>query len=597
MLLHTAVAQFRPTKGDPGESFARIGALVRDAVSGASGQPPADLVVFPETAATGYFLEGGVAEHALTTDEMLARLADAVNLAAAGAEVADVVIGFYERDGDRLYNSSLYAELRPGTCRAVHVHRKVFLPTYGVFQEERFVDPGDGIVAFDTRWGRAALLVCEDLWHAIASTIASLEGADLLIVSSASPARGAEPGIGAPGNVARWEKLARSVAEEHALPVVVSQLVGFEGGKGFAGGSLVAGADGSLVHRAPLWDESMRVVPLELADRSAARAGTFVLADLEKRLTGLVAHRRTASEGAAREATAHPLELIERGRAIEASHADDAQDPGRLAIDTALVEDWLVRFLRDEMVRRRGFEHAVVGLSGGVDSAVAAALCARALGPENVHACLMPYASSSPQSAEHAALVVEALGIDARTIDITGAVDAYLAHEPDADPTRRGNVMARNRMIVLFDQAAKLRALPVGTGNKSERLLGYFTWHADDSPPINPIGDLFKTQVWALARHLDLPAEVVEKPATADLVAGQTDEGDLGVSYAIADLILSHLVEGRSARWLVEAGFDPAHVATVTARLQGTHWKRHLPTVAMLSSTTIGEWYLRPVDY
>ena len=152
-------------------------------------------------------------------------------------------------------------------------------------------------------------------------------------------------------------------------------------------------------------------------------------------------------------------------------------------------------------------------------------------------------------------------------------------------------------MIVLFDQAAKLGALPVGTGNKSERLLGYFTWHADDSPPINPLGDLFKTQVWALARHLGLPDAVIDKPASADLVVGQTDEDDLGVAYTEADLILLQLIEGRTPEWLTMAGFAPGSVATVRNRLESTHWKRNLPTVAMLSSTAIGEWYLRPVDY
>ncbi|HSM08996.1 MAG TPA: NAD+ synthase [Gemmatimonadota bacterium] len=269
-----------------------------------------------------------------------------------------------------------------------------------------------------------------------------------------------------------------------------------------------------------------------------------------------------------------------------------------LDIDVALVEEWLVRFLRDEMARRRGFEQAVVGMSGGVDSSVTAALCARAFGPGNVHGFLMPYATSSPDSAEHARLVAEQLGVDTREIEITAAVDGYLEqHEADADATRRGNVMARVRMIVLFDQAARLGALPVGTGNKSERLLGYFTWHADDSPPINPLGDLFKTQVWALARHLGLPEVVIDKPATADLVRGQTDESDLGVSYREADLILLHLVEGRPPEWLEATGFDPDNIRTVRRRLASTHWKRNLPTVAMLSSTTIGEWYLRPVDY
>ena len=156
----------------------------------------------------------------------------------------------------------------------------------------------------------------------------------------------------------------------------------------------------------------------------------------------------------------------------------------------------------------------------------------------------MPYRTSSPDSLAHAQMVIDALGIDSRTLDISDAVDGYLAQEPDADAARRGNVMARMRMIALFDLSAKHHALPLGTGNKSERLLGYFTWHADDSPPVNPIGDLFKTQLWALARHLGVPKEIIEKPASADLVSGQTDEGDFGISYAKADVILNWLLNG-----------------------------------------------------
>jgi NAD+ synthase len=152
-------------------------------------------------------------------------------------------------------------------------------------------------------------------------------------------------------------------------------------------------------------------------------------------------------------------------------------------------------------------------------------------------------------------------------------------------------------MIVLFDQSAKYRALPVGTGNKTERLLGYFTWHADDSPPINALGDLFKTQVWQLARFLGVPDVIVSKPASADLIEGQTDERDFGISYAEADDILNWLVSGYSPTVLVARGFDPAKVELVRKRLAGTHWKRKLPTVAMVSATGIGEAYLRPVDY
>lgn len=210
----------------------------------------------------------------------------------------------------------------------------------------------------------------------------------------------------------------------------------------------------------------------------------------------------------------------------------------------------------------------------------------------------MPYASSSIESLEHANLVVETLGIQMETIDITAAVEGYataVGAKPDA--TRLGNVMARVRMITLFDLSAAYRALPLGTGNKTERLLGYFTWHADDSPPVNPLGDLFKTQVWALARHMGVPEEIVAKPATADLIVGQTDESDLGISYPRADLILSHLLRGFSPGEVARMGFEANEIDVVRQRLESTHWKRRLPTVAMVSQTAIGEYYLRPVDY
>ena len=265
-------------------------------------------------------------------------------------------------------------------------------------------------------------------------------------------------------------------------------------------------------------------------------------------------------------------------RIVEAPlRADD-----ELAIDPALVERWLVNFLRDELVRARGIGKAVVGVSGGVDSAVVAFLCARALGPGNVLGVRMPYATSSPESAKHGKLVIEMTGISERTVDITPAVDGYLKEEP---------------MIVLFDQSAKIGGLPIGTGNKSERMFGYFTWHGDDSPPINPIGDLFKTQVWMLARHLGVPKQIVEKPATADLIRGQTDEDDLGITYERADRILHRLLQGYDPEDIVAQGFTQKEVQLVKRRVDATHWKRHLATTAMTSSTAINEFYLRPVDY
>jgi NAD+ synthase len=275
----------------------------------------------------------------------------------------------------------------------------------------------------------------------------------------------------------------------------------------------------------------------------------------------------------------------------------DVEADENLRVNAPLLTEWLVAFLRDEITRRRGFDKAVLALSGGVDSSLVAFLLARALGPENVYAIRMPYKTSSPDSLEHAALVQQATGIQMQTIEITDAVDGYLQFAPDADGRRRGNVMARMRMIVIFDQSQKLGTLPVGTGNKTERLFGYFTWHADDSPPVNPLGDLYKTQVWDLARYVGVPDVIVNKPASADLIVGQTDETDFGISYQKADRILFYLLRGYTASRLAEMGFPENEVALVKRRLDSTHWKRHLPTTAMLSSTSINDYYLRPVDY
>ncbi|HEY8284370.1 MAG TPA: NAD+ synthase [Chloroflexota bacterium] len=271
--------------------------------------------------------------------------------------------------------------------------------------------------------------------------------------------------------------------------------------------------------------------------------------------------------------------------------------PDLLRLNPQLTTKWLEEFLRHEMRFRRGFQRAVIGISGGVDSALVAYLCVRALGAENVVSIRMPYKTSSPESLAHGRLVAEALGLEEYTIDISAMVDGYLGGQPEADGRRRGNVMARARMTVLFDQSERFRALPIGTGNKSERLLGYFTWHADDSPPINPLGDLFKTQVWQLARFLGVPTEIVDKPASADLIVGQTDEADFGIAYARADQILHYLLSGYPVDWLLRHDFTASDVALVKRRLDGTHWKRHLSTFAMLSSTSIHDYYLRPVDY
>lgn len=278
--------------------------------------------------------------------------------------------------------------------------------------------------------------------------------------------------------------------------------------------------------------------------------------------------------------------------------AFDPESDSNILIDAKFVADWLVKFLIAECATRRKISKAVVGLSGGVDSAVTACLCARAFGPENVLAVRMPYKLSSPESLAHAKLVIDELGIEERTVDITPMVDGYATTaEPEISPARLGNVCARARMIVLFDLSAKTGALPIGTGNKSERLFGYFTWHADDSPPINPLGDLLKSQVWQLARELGVPEVIVNKPATADLIKGQTDEGDFGISYAKVDRILYFLTAGYPQKKVIELGFPKRDVDLVYEKVSKTHWKRRLPTVAVLSNSAIGEFYLRPVDF
>lgn len=272
--------------------------------------------------------------------------------------------------------------------------------------------------------------------------------------------------------------------------------------------------------------------------------------------------------------------------------------PDVLQINAELTVNWLVQFLVHECKMRRNIHRVVLGLSGGVDSAVVAYLCARAFGPENTLVVRMPYKISSQDSLDHAQLVIDDLGLNPLTIPITEMVDGYLGHLGEGvSGTRIGNVCARCRANILFDQSAAIGGLPIGTGNKTERLFGYFTWHADDSPPINPLGDLLKSQVWVVARALGVPSVIVEKPASADLVPGQTDEGDFGISYARADLILHYLLQGYDRAGLVCLGFPAAEVELVWRRVDGTHWKRHLPTVAMLTDTSINDYYLRPVDY
>jgi NAD+ synthetase len=608
-LVHLALAQLKPRKGDYAGNLDRL----RPLFAQLDGFTPRPMVLcFAESALTGYFLEGGVRDNALTAGTLAADLDRTYRAAVPSPRPLDITIGFYEIWNNKLYNSVMYVTLGEGDARIRHVHRKVFLPTYGLFDEERFVERGREVRAFDTPWGRAGMLVCEDAWHSMTATIAALDGAQIIFVCAAPPARGAWPkpdDVPGPASVSRWDRLIRDIADEHGVYAVLTTLVGTEGGKVFPGGSFVAGPKGEVRGRAPLWEDSILAVTVDLADVTRARADIPLIADLETMLPHLRASMDDVMAGVPARSDYDPASIAPSRRPGPLDEAPSSgplpvvrvtsargTPPTPLAIDAVLTEEWLVQFVRDEMARR-DFHCAVVGVSGGVDSAVTAYLAAKALGPKNVLGVRMPYRTSSKESLEHAQLVIDALGIDARTIDISAAVDGYLCNEPDAEHGRRGNVMARMRMITLFDLAAKHRGIPLGTGNKTERLFGYFTWHADDSPPINPLGDLFKTQVWALAKHLGIPDVIVSKPPTADLVVGQTDEGDFGISYAKADEILNWLLSGFADDELVARGFDANEVAIVKKRVASTHWKRRLPTVAMLSGTAIGESYLRPVDY
>jgi len=268
-----------------------------------------------------------------------------------------------------------------------------------------------------------------------------------------------------------------------------------------------------------------------------------------------------------------------------------------LAINTDLVQDLLTRFILSE-ITRTGFSRAVLGISGGIDSALVAYLAVQALGNENVLAVRMPYKSSSQDSLDHAQLVIDDLKMPALTIPITEMADGLIQQFPEMANMRKGNIMARCRMITLYDQSEAFRGLVVGTGNKTEILLGYSTLYGDSAHALNPIGDLYKAQVRQLSRAVGVPAAIIDKAPSADLWAGQTDEQELGFTYAQADQLLYLLVDQRySPDECVEAGFEPKFVQTVVKRIQRNHFKRVMPPVAKISSRTAGYDFLYIRDW
>ena len=269
-----------------------------------------------------------------------------------------------------------------------------------------------------------------------------------------------------------------------------------------------------------------------------------------------------------------------------------------LAINTELAAGALSSFIRDQTTKF-GIHRLVVGLSGGIDSALSAYLGARALGPENVLAVMMPYRTSSPESLAHAQLMIDALGMRSTRLDITEAADAFFARDPEMSRMRRGNIMARLRMITLYDQSeAWGPALVLGTSNKTEALVGYTTLFGDQAAAIQPIADLYKTQVRQLARALDVPQPIVDKPPSADLWPGQTDETEMGVTYEELDQVLFLLVDARrNVEEVVALGWPAAFVREVWRRVARASFKRRMPPVAKVSLRAIEQDFLYPRDW
>ncbi|NVN98903.1 MAG: NAD+ synthase [Geobacteraceae bacterium] len=258
-----------------------------------------------------------------------------------------------------------------------------------------------------------------------------------------------------------------------------------------------------------------------------------------------------------------------------------------LSVNTKLLRKILVNFVREEICKT-GLKKGILGLSGGIDSALVVFLAAEALGAENVHAICMPYKTSNPESEAHARLVADACGVNFSVVPITPMVDPYFEMFPDADNMRRGNKMARERMTILFDHSALHSALVLGTSNKTELLLGYGTLFGDMASALNPIGDLYKSQVWQLSEEMEIPREVIDKKPSADLWAGQTDEQELGFTYREVDELMYRMIDLRMTdEELLAENFNAEFIAKIRHKIMSSHFKRRLPIIAKVSNRTI----------
>ncbi len=269
----------------------------------------------------------------------------------------------------------------------------------------------------------------------------------------------------------------------------------------------------------------------------------------------------------------------------------------RLSINTDIARKMLTGFIRDQ-ITKAGMKRAVLGLSGGIDSALSAYLSAEALGAENVLAVRMPYKTSNPASLNDAGLVIEALGIPHLDIPITDMADPLINRFPDMSNLRKGNIMARLRMVTLYDQSVAFGGLVMGTSNKTEFLLGYSTIYGDSGVALHPLADLYKAQVRQLSRAMGVPQPVIDKAPSADLWEGQTDEGELGYTYNDVDQVLFLLVDERyTVDEVVDEGFERGFVEKVWSRVKINHYKRTMPNIAKLSRRSIGHDFLYLRDF
>ncbi len=577
--MRIAIGQFNPLVGAFERNTARIGAFATDAAAGG-----ARLLLLPEQALIGY-----PARDLLLRRDSVAKGMEALDglVAASSWDDLALVVGFAEPHGGGgvgLYNAAAFIS-RGSRIAVAH---KVLLPNYDVFDEPRTFDPGEELRCVEHDGVRIALTICEDIWSEGGGDIgrryrrdpmaeAADAGAQLVLNLSASPYWLGKPRV--------REELLGASARRHGLPIVYCNQVGGQDSLIFDGRSLVVGADGRVLARGRAFEEELLIVDVE----PAARGRT----------------RRPATEaiGASRGAADASGGAADVSGAVAPTSAIPAEALSTEDLDDLLAA--LVLGVRD-YVRKTGFERVVLGLSGGIDSALVAAIAVRALGSENVLGVSMPSRYTLPISNEDAAGLAEALGIRLETVSLEPAFGAFqeilepLFGERKPNLTDE-NLQARARGVILMALSNELGALLLTTGNKSEIAVGYCTLYGDMAGALAPIGDVPKTVVYALARHLNrerelIPERTIVRPPSAELRLEQTDQDSLP-PYETLDRILHAFVEERaSAASIVAAGEDEAVVRRVVALVRGAEFKRRQAAPALkVSPRAFGEGWRYPI--